>query len=106
MDSLKSKRELKEKRKREQNENVKRKLEKKGELPEEDEKKKRRDWFISYKFLPGTGFYGFGLYHMIGGFACTSAVRALGPQTERSRASARFALTTLTRHSMLGCGGS
>lgn len=40
MDSLKSKRELKEKRKREQNENVKRKLEKKGELPEEDEKKK------------------------------------------------------------------
>ena len=46
---------------------------------EEDEKKKRRDWFISYKFLPGTGFYGFGLYHMIGGLgkAATGSLRAL-----------------------------
>ena len=34
---------------------------------EDDPKQKRRDWFVSYKFLPGTGFYGFGLYHMIGG---------------------------------------
>ena len=34
---------------------------------EADEKKKRRDWFVSYKFLPDIGFYGFGLYHMIGG---------------------------------------
>ncbi len=46
---------------------------------EEDEKKTKRDWFISYKFLPGTGFYGFGLYHMIGGLgkAATGALRAL-----------------------------
>ena len=46
---------------------------------EEDEKKKRRDWFISYKFLPSTGFYGFGLYHMIGGLgkAATGSLRAL-----------------------------
>ena len=46
---------------------------------EEDERKKRRDWFISYKFLPGTGFYGFGLYHMIGGLgkAATGSLRAL-----------------------------
>ena len=46
---------------------------------EEDEKKKRRDWFVSYKFLPGTGFYGFGLYHMIGGLgkAATGSLRAL-----------------------------
>jgi len=46
---------------------------------EQDEKKKRRDWFVSYKFLPGTGFYGFGLYHMIGGLgrAATGSLRAL-----------------------------
>ena len=46
---------------------------------EEDEKQKRRDWFVSYKFLPGTGFYGFGLYHMIGGLgrAATGSLRAL-----------------------------
>ena len=46
---------------------------------EEDEKKTKRDWFVSYKFLPGTGFYGFGLYHMIGGLgkAATGALRAL-----------------------------
>jgi hypothetical protein len=34
---------------------------------QDDEMKQRRDWFVSYKFLPGLGFYGFGLYHMIGG---------------------------------------
>ena len=34
---------------------------------EGDGEKHRRDWFVSYKFLPGVGFYGFGLYHMIGG---------------------------------------
>jgi len=46
---------------------------------EKDEKKKRRDWFVSYKFLPSTGFYGFGLYHMIGGLgkAATGSLRAL-----------------------------
>ena len=46
---------------------------------EQDEKKKRRDWFVSYKFLPGTGFYGFGLFHLIGGLgkAATGSLRAL-----------------------------
>ena len=46
---------------------------------EDDDLKKRRDWFVSYKFLPSTGFYGFGLYHMIGGLgkAATGALRAL-----------------------------
>jgi hypothetical protein len=46
---------------------------------QEDDLKKRRDWFVSYKFLPGLGFYGFGLYHMIGGLgrAATGSLRAL-----------------------------
>tara|TARA_R100000654_G_scaffold40446_1_gene66437 strand:+ start:4273 stop:6720 length:2448 start_codon:yes stop_codon:yes gene_type:complete len=46
---------------------------------EGDGSHKRRDWFVSYKFLPGVGFYGFGLYHMIGGLgkAATGALRAL-----------------------------
>lgn len=46
---------------------------------EGDDRNHRRDWFVSYKFLPGVGFYGFGLYHMIGGLgkAATGALRAL-----------------------------
>jgi hypothetical protein len=46
---------------------------------QDDELKQRRDWFVSYKFLPGLGFYGFGLYHMIGGLgkAATGSLRAL-----------------------------
>ena len=46
---------------------------------QDDELKIRRDWFVSYKFLPGLGFYGFGLYHMIGGLgkAATGSLRAL-----------------------------
>ncbi len=46
---------------------------------EDDEKKLRRNWFVSYKFLPGLGFYGFGLYHVIGGLgkAATGSLRAL-----------------------------
>ena len=46
---------------------------------ENDERMERRDWFVSYKFLPGLGFYGFGLYHLIGGLgkAATGSLRAL-----------------------------
>tara|TARA_R100000664_G_scaffold11944_1_gene19231 strand:- start:14672 stop:17104 length:2433 start_codon:yes stop_codon:yes gene_type:complete len=46
---------------------------------EDDENKERRNWFVSYKFLPGIGFYGFGLFHLIGGLgkAATGALRAL-----------------------------
>jgi hypothetical protein len=46
---------------------------------EDDEKREKREWFVEYKFLPGLGFYGFGLYHMIGGLGkvATGSLRAL-----------------------------
>ena len=46
---------------------------------QKDEKKLRLDYFVSYRFLPGTGFYGFGLFHLIGGLgkAATGSLRAL-----------------------------
>ena len=34
--------------------------------------KKRIDYFVHFKFLPGLGFYGFGLIHMIGGLSRTA----------------------------------
>jgi len=44
-----------------------------------DALKKRIDYFVHFKFLPGLGFYGFGLIHMIGGLSrtATSALRQL-----------------------------
>lgn len=46
---------------------------------ESDLKARRREWFIHYKFLPGTGFYGFGFIHVIGSLAnaVTGTLRAL-----------------------------
>jgi len=46
---------------------------------EADMMRKRIDYFVHYKFLPGVGFYGFGLTHMIGGLsqASTSILRQL-----------------------------
>jgi len=46
---------------------------------EEDEKKLRRMHFVHYQYLPGLGFYGFGLIHMVGGLAksATSILRQL-----------------------------
>ena len=39
----------------------------------------RKEYFVHYKFLPGLGFYGFGLIHMIGGLSktATAALRQL-----------------------------
>ena len=44
-----------------------------------DPQKKKIDYFVHFKFLPGMGFYGFGLIHMIGGLSrtATTALRQL-----------------------------
>ena len=44
-----------------------------------DPKKNKINYFVQFKFLPGTGFYGFGLIHMIGGLTrtATAALRQL-----------------------------
>ena len=44
-----------------------------------DPKKTKIQYFVHFKFLPGLGFYGFGLIHMIGGLSrtATSALRQL-----------------------------
>tara|TARA_R110000803_G_scaffold102144_1_gene170172 strand:+ start:364 stop:2784 length:2421 start_codon:yes stop_codon:yes gene_type:complete len=46
---------------------------------EEDERRKKIQYFTHYKFLPGFGFYGLGLIHTIGGLSrtATSALRQL-----------------------------
>jgi hypothetical protein len=46
---------------------------------ESDPMMKRKQYFVHYKFLPGLGFYGLGLTHMIGGLAqaSTSILRQL-----------------------------
>jgi len=44
-----------------------------------DPLRKKNEYFVHYKFLPGLGFYGFGLIHMIGGLTrtATTALRQL-----------------------------
>ena len=46
---------------------------------EDDPKRKKIQYFVHYKFLPGFSFYGFGLIHMLGGLSrtATSALRQL-----------------------------
>ena len=46
---------------------------------EQDVTKQKINYFVQYKFLPGLGFYGLGLSHMIGGLAkaSTSILRQL-----------------------------
>ena len=44
-----------------------------------DPKKNKIQYFVHFKFLPGLGFYGLGLIHMIGGLSrtATAALRQL-----------------------------
>ena len=46
---------------------------------EDDQRKKKRLHFVHYRYLPGLGFYGTGLIHLIGGLAksATSILRQL-----------------------------
>ena len=46
---------------------------------EQDPRKMKINFFVQYKFLPGLGFYGLGLSHMIGGISksATSILRQL-----------------------------
>lgn len=46
---------------------------------EDDELKLKRMHFVHYQYIPGFGAYGFGLFHLIGGFAknATSLMRQL-----------------------------
>jgi hypothetical protein len=46
---------------------------------EEDVTKAKRNHFVHYTYIPGFGFYGFGLFHLIGGYAksATSIMRQL-----------------------------
>ena len=46
---------------------------------EDDDKKRKIQYFVHYKFLPGFGFYGLGLIHTIGGLSrtATAALRQL-----------------------------
>ena len=46
---------------------------------EDDETKAKRNHFVHYQYIPGFGAYGFGLFHLIGGYAksATSIMRQL-----------------------------
>lgn len=46
---------------------------------EDDELKLKRQHFVHYQYIPGYGAYGFGLFHLIGGYAksATSIMRQL-----------------------------
>ena len=58
---------------------------------EGDEFYRKRNFFVHYKFLPGLGFYGFGLCHMLGQHtqAATTILRQLIDAGKIGRASCR-----------------
>lgn len=59
---------------------------------EADPKKLKRLWFVQYKYLPGTGLYGWGLLHVIGqlGEAATGLLRAMLDSAARANFSGGF----------------
>ena len=46
---------------------------------EDDKLELKREYFVHYQYIPGFGAYGFGLFHLVGGFAknATSLMRQL-----------------------------
>jgi hypothetical protein len=46
---------------------------------EDDPRKRRKEYFVHYKFTPGLGFYGFGMIHLLGNLSqsATSTLRQL-----------------------------
>ena len=44
---------------------------------QDDPLRKKIQYFVHYKFLPGLGFYGFGLIHMLGGLSRTATLSNL-----------------------------
>jgi len=50
-----------------------------------DPKKNKIQYFVHFKFLPGLGFYGFGLIHMIGGLSRTATVIGCGYALQPTR---------------------
>ena len=46
---------------------------------EDDDYRLKRQHFVHYQYIPGFGAYGFGLFHLIGGYAksATSLMRQL-----------------------------
>ena len=63
-----------------------------GTLRPEDPTKNKVQYFVHFKFLPGLGFYGLGLIHMIGGLSrtATSALRQLLDAGTLSNSTRRF----------------
>lgn len=57
-----------------------------------DERYEKQIWFAHYKFLPGLGFYGFGLLHILGDLAtaASGALRALLDAAARANVQGGF----------------
>jgi len=52
---------------------------------EDDPLKLKRQHFVHYQYIPGFGAYGFGLFHLIGGFALARWTQDPWPAHQRRR---------------------
>ena len=70
-----------------------------------DQLRNKIDYFVHFKFLPGLGFYGFGLIHMIGGLSrtATAALRQLLDAGTLSNLPAGFKQTGIVTGKHLKC---